>query len=163
MIGHCYLDMGQLEVAWSSLSEAQRIQQEYKVIGVRFMSIIKNACARAYLLRAEREEGEGRKVVLDQTRRACREAIKHAKKYRAFQAEAFRYQGTYEWLSGREQQAGQWWQKSLEVAAEIGQPYEQAMTTLEMGKRQGKLELLRQASTILAEIGAKPIQAPLQG
>ena len=156
MIGHCYLDMGQLEVAWSSLSEAQRIQQEYKVIGVRFMSIIKNACARAYLLRAEREEGEGRKGVLDQTRRACREAIKHAKKYRAFQAEAFRYQGTYEWLSGREQQAGQWWQKSLEVAAEIGQPYEQAMTTLEMGKRQGKLELLRQAKTILAEIGARP-------
>jgi hypothetical protein len=86
---------------------------------------------------------------------ACREAIKHAKKYRAYLAEAFRYQGTVEWFMGRERHADQSWQKSLELANDIEQPYEEAMTTLEMGKRQRDTDLLKQAKTILAELGAR--------
>jgi hypothetical protein len=59
-------------------------------------------------------------------------------------------------LAGRERQATQWWEKSLALANEIDQPYEQAMTYLEMGKRQGEPDLVKQAKIILAEIGAKP-------
>ena len=73
-----------------------------------------------------------------------------------FQAEAFRYQGTYEWFIGREGQADRWWQKSLEIAKEIEQPYEEAMTILEMGQRQAKPELIKKANVLLAEIGARP-------
>ena len=108
------------------------------------------------LLAAEREEGDDRKANLDQARRACREARKRSGKYRPFQVEAFRYQGTYDWLRGRERQAGQWWQKSLELSNDIDQLYEEAMTYLEMGKRQDKPELLRQAKTILAEKEGRP-------
>ena len=62
---------------------------------------------------------------------------------------------------GRESRAEQWWQKSLALAKEIEQPYEEAMTTLEMGNRLGKPELVSQANSILAEIGARTNQAVL--
>ena len=155
MTGHCYLDMGRLEAAFEALQEAERIRQDHNVVGVRFKSMVKNAFARAYLMEVEREEENGRKRKLAQAGRACREARKSARKYRAFQAEAFRYQGTVEWLMGRESRAGHWWQKSLALAGEIEQPYEEAVTYLEMGNRLGKPELLKQAKAILAELGAR--------
>jgi class 3 adenylate cyclase/tetratricopeptide (TPR) repeat protein len=156
MIGHCYMDMGRLEAALEAVQEAGRIRQEYNVIGGRFLSMVWIALARAHLMAAEREEGAGREAHLAQARQACREARKSASKYRPFQAAAFRLQGTYDWLNGREVQAGQWWQKSLEVADDIEQPYEEAMTYLEMGKRQGKREYLAQAKAILASLGTRP-------
>jgi tetratricopeptide (TPR) repeat protein len=154
MIGQCHLDMGQQEPALDSLQEAERIIQKHKLIGGRFISLVQVGQARAYLLAAEREGQGGRKANLAQAKRACRDARKSTRKYRPFRAEAFRYQGTYEWLAGRERQAGQWWKKSLELANEIDQPYEQAMTYLEMGRRQGKPDLVKQAKAILVEIGA---------
>jgi tetratricopeptide (TPR) repeat protein len=156
MTGHCHLDMDRLEAALDALHEAERIIQEHKVIGGRFISMVQVGQARANLLVAEAEGQRGRKVNLAQARRACRDAVKSTRKYRPFRAEAFRYQGTYEWLAGRERQAGQWWKKSLELANEIDQPYEQAMTYLEMGRRQGKPDLVKQAKAILVEIGARP-------
>ena len=86
----------------------------------------------------------------------CKKSRKSARKYRPFQAEAFRYQGTYVWLSDWERQAGQWWQNSLELAEDTDQLFEEAMTYLEMGTRLDKPELLSQAKTILAELGARP-------
>jgi tetratricopeptide (TPR) repeat protein len=156
MMGQCNLDLGRLEVALDSLHEAEHIIQEHNVIGTRFISMFKVALARAYLFAAEREGKGGRKENLAQAKRACRDARKRTRKYRPFRAEAFRYQGTYEWLAGRERQATQWWEKSLELANEVDQPHEQAMTYLEMGRRLGKPDLLEQAKTILAEIGARP-------
>jgi hypothetical protein len=78
------------------------------------------------------------------------------RKYRPFRAEAYRLQGTYDWLVGRERQADQWWAKSLALDGEIGQPNEQAMTYREMGRRQGEPDLIEHAKTILVEIGARP-------
>jgi tetratricopeptide (TPR) repeat protein len=156
MIGHCYLDMGKLEPGLEAVQEAARIRQEYNVIGGRFLSMVWIAVARAHLMAAEQEGGDGREAQLAESRQACREARKRAGKYRPFQAEAFRLQGTYDWLIGREQQAGQWWQKSLEMANDIEQPYEEAMTYLEMGRRQGKPELLAKAKEILVSLGTRP-------
>jgi tetratricopeptide (TPR) repeat protein len=144
--GQCYLDMGQLQPALDTLQETERIIQEHNVIGGRFISMFKVALARAYLFAAEREGQGGRKANLAQAKRACRDARKSTRKYRPFRAEAFRYQGTYEWLAGRERQAGQWWEKSLAFAGDIGQPIERAMTYLEMGRRQGEPGLVEQAS-----------------
>jgi tetratricopeptide (TPR) repeat protein len=155
MTGHCYLDMDQLEAAFEALQEAERIRQAHNVVGVRFKSMVKNAFARAYLLAVESDDGSNRKTKLARARKACREAIKHAKKYGAFLAEAYRYQGTYEWFMGRQARAEQWWQKSLAMAKEIEQPYEEAMTTLEMGQRQGDTDLIKHAKTLLAELGAR--------
>jgi tetratricopeptide (TPR) repeat protein len=156
MMGQCYLDIGRLELALDSLQEAERIVQEHNVIGARFISMFTVALARAYLIAAEREGPTGRKASLAQAKRACREACKRTRKYRPFRAEAFRYQGTYDWLCGKERRAGQWWEKSLALASEIGQPYEQAMTYLEMGQRRGDRDLLKQAKEILTELGARP-------
>ena len=156
IIGHCHLDTGHLEQALNSLHKAQRIVKEHKVIGSRFIGMVHIGLARAYLLAAERDGGSGRKANLAQAKRACRDARKSTRKYRPFRAEAYRLQGTYEWLTGRERKANQWWEKSLAMANEIGQPYEQAMTYLEMGRRQGEPGLLKQAKAILAEIGARP-------
>ncbi len=156
MTGHCHLDMDRLEAALDALHEAERIIQGHKVIGGRFISMVQVGQARANLLVAETEGQRGRKVNLAQAQRACRNARKSTRKYRPFRAEAFRYQGTYEWLAGRERQAQRWWEKSLALAGEIDQPIERAMTYLEMGRRKGKPDLLRQAKDILVEIGARP-------
>jgi hypothetical protein len=118
--------------------------------------MVRVGLAEAYLLAAEKDRGDSQKMKLSQAKQVCREAEKSTRKYRPFRAEAYRLQGTYEWLAGREQKAGQWWQKSLALADEIGQPYEQAMTYLEMGGRRGEPDLLKRAKAILAEIGARP-------
>ena len=155
MIGHCHLDMAQIGPALDSLHTAGRIIHEKNVIGTRFSSIVRVGLARAYLFAAEQDGEDSRKPNLAQAKRACREAERSTRKYRPFRAEAFRLQGTYEWLAGRERQASQWWQKSLALAREIDQPYEQAMTLLEIGRRQGEPDIVEQAKAIQEEIGAR--------
>jgi tetratricopeptide (TPR) repeat protein len=156
IIGHCHLDTGHLEPALNSLHGAQRIVEEHNVIGGRFISMVQAGLGRAYLLAAEEERGSDKKSALAQAKRACREARRQTRKYRPFRAQAYRLQGTYEWLIGHERQAAQWWEKSLALAGEIAQPYEQAITYLEMGRRQGVPSLIEQAKVILADLGARP-------
>lgn len=59
-------------------------------------------------------------------------------------------------VAGSTELAEKWRAKSLPLAVEIGQPYEQAMTYLEMGRHRGEPDHLRQGKALLAEIGARP-------
>ena len=70
-------------------------------------------------------------------------------------AEAMRMKGTYEWLRGKLVKAQKWWQRSLTVAEELGMRYDLGMAYLEMGKRLGNRESLKQAEAIFVNIGAK--------
>jgi hypothetical protein len=75
--------------------------------------------------------------------------------FRPHAAEAYRLQGTCDWLRGRERQARRWWDKSLAIASEIGQPYELAATYLEMGVRLKEKTYVEKARKMLEEIGAR--------
>ena len=60
----------------------------------------------------------------------------------------------YDWLKGRQASAQKHWQRSLDVAGEMGMRYEVAMTHLEIGRRLDDRQHLKDAETIFAEIGA---------
>ena len=154
MIAHNYLLMDQVEPALASLNEAERIFQEHKVRGNRFLSKIRIGFAWAHLLAAEDATGEKRKYHLVRAARECKGARKVVRRFNRHAAEAYRLQGTCDWLRGRERQARRWWEKSLALA-ENGQPYELAMTYWEMGKRLGDATFTKRSKEILEEIGAK--------
>ena len=154
MIAHNYLLMDQVEPALVSLNEAERIFQEHKVRGNRFLSKIRIGFAWAHLLAVENATGEERKHHLDRAARECKRARKVVRRFNRHAAEVYRLQGTCEWLRGRERQARRWWEKSLALA-ENGQPYELAMTYWEMGKRLDEVTYTERSREILEEIGAR--------
>jgi tetratricopeptide (TPR) repeat protein len=155
MIAHKYLLLGKVDLALDSLKEANRIFQEYKVIGNRFLSKIRIGFAWAHLLAAENGTKAERKLQLARAARACKSALKSVRSFRPFAAEACRLQGTCDWLHGRKRQARKWWDKGLAISSEIGQPYEQAMIYMEMGERLGDAAYVERAKEILVEIGAR--------
>jgi tetratricopeptide (TPR) repeat protein len=156
MIAHNYLLMGKVEPAQESLDEAERIFLEYKVTTNRFLSKIRIGFAWAHLLAAE-DAGEGkRESHLARAARECKGARKSIRNFQPYAAEVYRLQGTCDWLRGRNRQARQWWDKSLATGSRVGQPYELAMTYLEMGRRLEEPTLLEKSREILEEIGAWP-------
>jgi tetratricopeptide (TPR) repeat protein len=155
MIAHNQLLMGEVEPALASLKEARRIFQEQKVSANRFSSKIWIGFAWAHLLAVEHASVEGRKSHLAKATRECKVALKSIRRFKPYAAEVYRLQGTCDWLRGREKQAMQWWDKSLATASEIGQPYELAMTYLEMGKRLDEASYPKRSKEILEEIGAR--------
>ena len=64
-------------------------------------------------------------------------------------------QGTYEWLSGRPTDAKRWWGRSLDLARELKERYDEAITLLALGLRLKDRTHLEQAEAILADIGAE--------
>jgi tetratricopeptide (TPR) repeat protein len=153
-IGHNYLLMGKVKPALASLNEAERIYQEHKIRGNRFLSKIRIGFAWAYLMAAEDADQGKRKAHLARAARECKGAHRSVRRFQRHAAEAYRLQGTCDWLQGREKQARRWWKKSLALA-ENGQPYELAMTYLEMGKRLGEETYLEKSRELLQEIGAR--------
>jgi class 3 adenylate cyclase/tetratricopeptide (TPR) repeat protein len=153
MIAHNCLLLNQVETALASLNEAERIFREQKVRGNRFLGKIRIGFAWAYLMAAEDASGLERKECLARAARECKGARKSVRRFNRHAAEAYRLQGTCDWLYGRERRARRWWGKSLALA-ENGQPYELAMTYLEMGKRLDEKTYLVKGKEVLAEIGA---------
>jgi class 3 adenylate cyclase/tetratricopeptide (TPR) repeat protein len=154
MIAHNYLLINQVETALASLNEAERVFQEHKIRGDRFLSKIRIGFAWAYLLVAEDSNERDRKSYLVKADRECKGARRSVRRYNRHAAEAYRLQGTCDWLYGRERRAKRWWGKSLALA-ENEQPYELAMTYLEMGRRLGEKSYLETGKEILVEIGAR--------
>jgi hypothetical protein len=115
---------------------------------------VRTADATVCLLAAEQAEPGDRGVALSQAKAACQALLKHGKGDRGAFVPGFRMQGTYEWLRGHERKARNWWQKSLDLAPELGSTYEEALTRLEIGRRLGDSGELERAEAMFAEMGA---------
>jgi bacterioferritin (cytochrome b1) len=159
-ISHCYLIVGQVEPVLEHLNEAEKISDRYSVYGdrfnTRFSSKVRIGYAWAHLLAAEMAGTRERKFHLENALQASKQARRSVQTFILHRSEAFRLQGTCDWLQSRERQARQWWEKSLAMATEIGQPYELAMTYMEMGDRLEEADYLKMANKLLEEIGARP-------
>jgi class 3 adenylate cyclase/tetratricopeptide (TPR) repeat protein len=153
-LGRCYLRQGQLEQALTTLEESRQYYIEHRKIAALWFPYF-SGLAEVYLLAAERGAQSERANWLKKAGHACQDALKHGKAYRGVMPEAMRLQGTYEWLRGKPASAQRWWQRSLVLAEELGQPYDVGMTRLEMGRRRGERAHLERAEVILAEIGAE--------
>ena len=153
-LARCYLLYGDLEKTLVTLEEARQASQTYNVQGKRFLSRIRNALAAAYVFAAEEVSAAERAHWLEKAQRACRKARKVAKGYRPWLAEAYRLQGTCEWLQGKPAAARKWWQRSLALAEELGQQYDLGLIYLEMGRRLGERPYLERAASLFDQVGA---------
>jgi len=151
-LGQLHLAQGELEHAFTALRAGQCLRREHNVSYVHATPVC-NGWAEAHLLATERSSEAESPDWLKKTRSACRTALKHGNIYRGGLPEAMRLQGTYEWLRGKSAAAQKWWQRSINLAEELGQPYDLGMTHLEMGRRLGERAHLERAEAIFAEIG----------
>ncbi len=104
---------------------------------------------------AERLEGSPRRMAMRDARRACRKALRCARKMPGWLPEALRLHGTSDWLSGNQAAAQKRWRESLAVAEKFAFPIERARTLLELGYRTGVIDLVEQASEVFRQSGAK--------
>jgi tetratricopeptide (TPR) repeat protein len=151
-LGQCYLRQEKLTEAHVVLGEATQLITEHGLRGHEATST-RNGVAEAYLLTAERAEGATRADALKKSRHACRAALKEGKIFRGALPHATRLQGRYEWLTGEQAAAQQWWSRSLAIAEELGARYELGMTYMEIGQRMGLRKDLQRAQATFTEIG----------
>ena len=154
-LGQLYLRQGELERALATLRESQRLSVKHNVVHAIYVTPLRNGLAEAYLLAAQRNDGTDRADWLRKAKPACRAALKHGKAFRGGLPEAMRLQGIYEWLRGKRAGARKWWQRSIDLAEELGQPYDLGMTHLEMGRRLGERAHLERAEALFGDIGAE--------
>ncbi len=152
-LAHCLVRQGRLEEARAVVAEMRQLMDDH---GLRsyFCRSVRTAEATLCLLALEQAGPDERRAALEQAKTACRNLLKHGKGDRGAFVPGYRMQGTYEWLRGRERKARTWWQKSLDLAPELGSRYEEALTRLEIGRRLGDRAELERAEAMFAEMGA---------
>jgi predicted ATPase/class 3 adenylate cyclase len=153
-LGACYLQQGKLKKALQVLEQGKTLIAEHGVRAINATPVY-NALADAYLSAAEKEENNAEKNRwMARARAACAQAARHSGIDRGGLPEAQYLQGRYAWLRGDKSAARRWWKRSLESAKRNGQPYDMAITYLEMGRRMNRQDCLLQAEVLFTKIGA---------
>ncbi|MCI0725684.1 MAG: AAA family ATPase, partial [Chloroflexi bacterium] len=119
--------------------------------------------AETFLVLWERAQAAGDEKTVQEMKAAARRAGQvlraHGKRFPATEAGAWFYQGWYNWLAGRRQEALSTWNKSLACAEHVGQPYEAGRAHYELGRRLGndhpaRITHLAQAVQIFEQLQA---------
>ena len=153
-LAKCYLRQGRWEEAVALLEARQRVVAEQDVYGDSLGRFL-NGLAEVYLVAAEQAPPSSQPEWLARAKRACRDALKQSRAFRAAEPEALRLRGKYEWLRGKPSAAQRWWRRSLARAEALGHPYDLALAHLEMGRCLGQAEHLQRALALLTELGAE--------
>jgi hypothetical protein len=112
--------------------------------------------AEACLSAAERSSGSERGAWLKESKRRCGSALKSSKAlFRPLLPEAMLLKGTYEWLRNRPSAAEKWWNRSLDLADQMGMPYHSGLAHLEMGRRLKKRAHVEKAEAFFRQVGAE--------
>jgi predicted ATPase/DNA-binding SARP family transcriptional activator len=116
------------------------------------------------LWEANKQAGEDSRLLAKSAQQACRALHQFARTYPLAQPWAWLYQGLYEWLAGKPEQAYKTWSQSLAAAERLGMPYQQARAHYELGRhlpsdQKAKDDLsyqahLQRAYDLFAELGA---------
>lgn len=150
-VGRSQLHRGDLEEALRAFAISEDAYQPF--LGPDSYASLRNGLASAHLTAAENNYlGEGAEW-LKKARRSCREAMKLSRNFVPSAPEAMRLQGTLEWMRRKPTAAEKWWQRSLLKAEELGQPFDQACTYMEIGRRLSEQETLEKALRIFTELG----------
>jgi tetratricopeptide (TPR) repeat protein len=168
-LGRCYCRTGDIEKSVAVLTQADTYRAAHGARGWEYF--LATALFATYLAAAEQDREPQRDEYLRKAEQACRRLFRSAKGYPVCLPEATRLQGIYDWLTGKQTSAQKQWQRSLDLAEEMGMRYDLAMTHLEMGRRLNDREHLEKAEAIFAEIGAefdlaetrKLLRPPAQG
>jgi tetratricopeptide (TPR) repeat protein len=153
-LGMAYLRQGKLKRAIKLFDDALETIQAKGVRAIHATSVY-NGLAQAYLYAAEKElYPNERSGWLREAHQACAQALRHGKVDLGGLAEAQRLQGNCEWLRGNQAVARAWWKRSIETARRQAQPYETALTYIELGEHMHWREYLSQAELSLQKLGA---------
>jgi hypothetical protein len=152
-LGRCLADQGQPRRALAALEQSQRVMSEHRTgwgndiplaLGLAELCV---ACGDDLLDEPHRRpRGEAQ--------RACRDALRRAKSYRAGLPEALLLQGRRQWFAGRRGAAKRAWQRGLALARQMGQRYDQARLHGELGGCLGEAIHQRLAERLFEETGA---------
>jgi tetratricopeptide (TPR) repeat protein len=153
-LGRCYLRLGDLERSLDVLTETNNWMAEHDFKGLNPI-VVSLGFLQVYLAAAEQAVGRKKEEWLRKAKGVCKKLLRLAKVKRLFLPEAIRLQGKYQWLRHKTFSARKRWERSLELAEEMGMRYELGMTHLEMGQRLKDRDHLEQAEKIFAEIGAQ--------
>ena len=152
-LGLCYLRQHRIEKARAMVDAANAVIDKRGFGHSAYPA--RNARAEVCLAEAETAHGRARNPALRSAATACRLALKEARFSHDARADAFRLQGTKEWLSGQEASAMAWWQRSLAAAKTFEIPYDGAKTHFEVGRFSGSPDALDRAASDFAALGAE--------
>jgi tetratricopeptide (TPR) repeat protein len=154
VLGRCYLRLGDLERSLEVLTETNNWMAKHRFKGLNPI-VVSLGFLQVYLAAAEQAVERKREEWLRKAKGVCKKLLSLAKVKRLFLPEAIRLQGKYQWLRHKTSSAKKCWERSLELAEEMGMRYELGMTHLETGQRLKDRGHLEQAEKIFAEIGAQ--------
>ncbi len=150
-----YTRTGNLDEALTCLEEAAAGIDKYRTQGFYNMQVY-NTYSEACLIKTEQSIEAEKAKWLQKARYWLDRGLKQSKFTRTGFPEAMRLRGVYDWLSGKKVQALSWWEKSLQIAGDIGMRYYAALTYMEMGQRLGDTDYLAKAAGVFKELGAMP-------
>ena len=153
-MGRSYLAQGEVQPALEVMEAAQVVfSAAGSDLGYGYLGM---GLAEAYLEKAEAAQGEDRQLWLKKAGIESRKTLKVIKRtsYGTL-PDVLLVQGRYQWLRGKQAEAQNVWQRALAKAGEFGDPYQQGMLHLEIGRRLGERDHLLRAESILEEIGAE--------
>jgi class 3 adenylate cyclase/tetratricopeptide (TPR) repeat protein len=154
-LGRSLAGDGQLARALEVTEENLRIAEERQVrlTGGGLSAVSLPGIAAIYLEAAEKGEGTGREQWLEQGGRAARRALKNTGALYGTRPQALLEAGRYEWQRGRPAKAQKLWREGLAQAEALGTVYDAGTILLEMGRRLGDGEYLKQAADIFGALG----------
>jgi tetratricopeptide (TPR) repeat protein len=154
MLVSCLVMQGRLEECPTLLDEAHAIIRREKMNRDFDKVEVLVAEAGYRLARAEASPDKLRAAALREAQQACRAALACARRMPLWLPAGLRLQASCDWLCGQAAAARKGWHDSLEAAAHSAFPVERGLTLMEMGRRDGNAELIRQAADLFRQTGA---------
>ena len=155
-LGRCNLRRNNLPEALRVLRQTEDYLIKHHMKRYIASAFLHNGLAEACLSAGEGSAGSEKTMWLKESKRRCDEALKRSRAhFRPLLPEAMRLKGTYEWLKRRPSAAKKWWNKSLNLADQMGMPYHSGLAHLEIGRRLKERAHLEQAETLFRQVGAE--------
>jgi class 3 adenylate cyclase/tetratricopeptide (TPR) repeat protein len=125
--------------AESSLLQAEELVLQEKRISPLMISSYLTSQFLLSLFKLERASGSGERAKMKEFRKTAQHfgktALKNSEKYVAEKTKVLRLMGSYFWITGRQESAFAWWEKSIALGEKISAQPELARTYMEVGKR----------------------------
>jgi tetratricopeptide (TPR) repeat protein len=152
--GRCEFHLGHFDAALGLVRRGAALVEEHQMHGFNATGPIMTA-AEVLLMAAEASSDEQRAQLLQDARKACAMATRHAKRTRDYgAAESIRLRAVLAWLEGRRDEAESLWNETAKVAGHLGAKPVLAQVHLDLGQRLGRRGDLDRARALLEEIGA---------
>jgi class 3 adenylate cyclase/tetratricopeptide (TPR) repeat protein len=157
--GRCEFHLGHVNEALSLVRRGAGLVAEHEMRGFNATEPIMTA-AEVLLMAAEGSAGPTREALLQEARKACAVADRHAKRTRdCGAAESIRLRAMLARLEDRPEEAERLLLKAARVAESLGAKPVLAQVHLDLGRRFGHIEHLRRAYALFDEIGATHLRA----